>query len=106
MSVRASNRIDKFVGTRLRLRRLILGMSQTELGEAVGLTFQQIQKYEKGANRIGAGRLQELAHVMGVPVAFFFEGAPDDRSRNDNNVASLADPISKLLNDSRRHSAF
>ncbi len=67
---------DKHVGQRVRMRRLMLGMSQTNVADALGLTFQQLQKYEKGANRISASRLQHLAHVFQVPVSFFFEGAP------------------------------
>ncbi|MBV8472369.1 MAG: helix-turn-helix transcriptional regulator [Hyphomicrobiales bacterium] len=70
------NPIDKHVGARLRMRRMMVGMSQGKLGEALNVTFQQIQKYEKGANRIGASRLQQLARVLEVPPAFFFEGAP------------------------------
>lgn len=58
------------------MRRLLVSMSQERLGEALGITFQQIQKYEKGANRIGASRLQQIAKILGVPVEFFFEGAP------------------------------
>ena len=61
------------VGTRLRLRRTLLGMSQEKLGQAIGLTFQQVQKYERGANRIGASRLYDLSRVLDVPVSFFFE---------------------------------
>jgi transcriptional regulator with XRE-family HTH domain len=76
MATKSSNPTDKHVGARVRLRRLMLGMSQTKLGDAVGLTFQQIQKYEKGANRIGASRLQHLAHILHVPIPFFFEGLP------------------------------
>jgi transcriptional regulator with XRE-family HTH domain len=70
------NPIDRHVGARLRMRRMLIGMSQEKLGDALGITFQQIQKYEKGANRIGASRLQELARILGVPPAFFFEDAP------------------------------
>jgi transcriptional regulator with XRE-family HTH domain len=73
---RTPNPIDKHVGARLKMRRVTVGMSQSKLGEALNITFQQIQKYEKGSNRIGAGRLQELARVLCVPPAFFFEGAP------------------------------
>jgi transcriptional regulator with XRE-family HTH domain len=65
--------IDIQVGSRVRLRRNMLGMSQEKLGEAIGLTFQQIQKYERGANRIGASRLHELSRVLDVPVAFFYD---------------------------------
>jgi transcriptional regulator with XRE-family HTH domain len=68
--------VDKYVGSRVRMRRLMLEMSQTKLGDALGVTFQQVQKYEKGVNRIGASRLQHIARVLQVPVAFFFEGAP------------------------------
>ena len=68
--------IDKHVGSRLRMRRMMLGMSQGKLGEALGITFQQVQKYEKGVNRMGASRLQQAAQNLGVSVPFFFEGAP------------------------------
>ncbi len=67
------NPIDVHVGTRVRLRRNMLGLSQEKLGEAIGLTFQQVQKYERGANRIGASRLLELSDVLGVPVSFFYD---------------------------------
>ncbi len=70
------NPIDIHVGSRIRLRRNMLGMSQEKLGENLGITFQQIQKYEKGTNRVGASRLQAIASILGVPVAFFFEDAP------------------------------
>ncbi|WP_395666831.1 helix-turn-helix domain-containing protein [Methylocella sp.] len=70
------NPIDRHVGSRVRMRRVILGMSQEKLGEALGLTFQQVQKYEKGANRIGASRLQQISRTLDVPPSFFFEGAP------------------------------
>ena len=72
------NPIDIHVGSRIRLRRTMLGMSQEKLGEALGITFQQVQKYEKGTNRVGASRLQNIAAILGVPVAFFFEDAPGD----------------------------
>jgi transcriptional regulator with XRE-family HTH domain len=73
---RRPNPIDVHVGGRVRFRRMLLGMSQEKLGEKLGLTFQQIQKYEKGINRIGASRLFDLAQVLGVPVQFFYEEAP------------------------------
>ena len=72
----ALNPIDKHVGSRVRMRRRMLDMSQTDLANALGLTFQQVQKYEKGSNRIGAARLQHLSQILQVPVPFFFEGAP------------------------------
>ena len=68
-----ANPVDAHVGHRVRLRRMLVGMSQERLGELLGLTFQQVQKYEKGVNRIGAGRLYELAGILGVPVSFFYE---------------------------------
>lgn len=76
MAKKAPNPIDKHVGARVRMRRMMVQMSQEKLGEHLGITFQQIQKYEKGTNRIGASRLQQISTVLGVPVAFFFEGAP------------------------------
>jgi transcriptional regulator with XRE-family HTH domain len=76
VSKKSPNPIDIHVGSRVRLRRMMLGMSQEKLGEALGITFQQIQKYEKGTNRIGASRLQHIATVLKVPVSFFFEDAP------------------------------
>jgi len=73
---KSPNPIDKHVGTRVRMRRMMLGMSQTALGEALGITFQQVQKYEKGTNRISASRLQQACDILQVPIAFFFEGLP------------------------------
>jgi transcriptional regulator with XRE-family HTH domain len=70
------NPIDAYVGGRIRLRRNMVSMSQEKLGEQLGITFQQIQKYEKGTNRVGASRLQAIASILNVPVSFFFEGAP------------------------------
>ena len=72
-NARQANLIDEHVGARVRLRRMLLGMSQEKLGESLGLTFQQVQKYEKGVNRIGASRLFDLAQVLGVPVQFFYD---------------------------------
>jgi transcriptional regulator with XRE-family HTH domain len=72
----APNPVDKYVGRRVRMRRMMLGMSQEKLGDELGVTFQQVQKYERGANRIGAGRLQHISHILQIPVPFFFEGAP------------------------------
>jgi transcriptional regulator with XRE-family HTH domain len=72
-----ANPIDAQVGNRLRLRRMMIGMSQERLGELLGLTFQQVQKYEKGVNRIGAGRLFEVARILGVPIQYFYESVSD-----------------------------
>jgi transcriptional regulator with XRE-family HTH domain len=74
--VKSANAVDKYIGARVRMRRMMLSMSQEKLGGALGVTFQQVQKYEKGVNRIGAGRLQQISQVLQVPVSFFFEGAP------------------------------
>lgn len=76
MASKKSNPVDAHVGSRVRLRRMLVGLSQEKLGERMGLTFQQIQKYEKGVNRIGASRLFRLSQVLEVPVQFFFDGAP------------------------------
>ena len=75
-NARSANPIDAHVGGRVRLRRMMLGLSQEKLAEKLGLTFQQVQKYEKGINRIGASRLYELAQLLGVGVDFFYEDAP------------------------------
>src|SRR6266481_1227667 len=72
---KAPNPTDKHVGSRVRMRRKMLAMSQTKLGDALGVTFQQVQKYEKGTNRIPSSRLQQISHILQVPVVFFFEGA-------------------------------
>ncbi len=72
------NPVDVHVGSRVRLRRVLLGMSQEKLGEQLGLTFQQVQKYEKGSNRISASRLFQIGQILDVPVQFFFEDMPAD----------------------------
>lgn len=79
------NPIDRHVGSRVRMRRVLVGMSQEKLGEALALTFQQVQKYEKGTNRIGASRLQQISRILGVPVEYFFEGAPQAPDRPTAN---------------------
>jgi transcriptional regulator with XRE-family HTH domain len=76
MNGKTPDPIDKHVGSRVRMRRMMMGFSQEKLGDAIGVTFQQVQKYEKGTNRIGASRLQQISGSLQVPVAFFFEGAP------------------------------
>src|SRR5215831_12132756 len=90
------NPVDKHVGGRVRMRRLMLAMSQEKLGDALGLTFQQVQKYEKGTNRIGASRLHQISHILQVPVAFFFEGAPNlhgstDRMKEAPSLSYVSD---------------
>jgi transcriptional regulator with XRE-family HTH domain len=83
---------DRHVGSRMRMRRKMLGMSQEKLAKALGLTFQQVQKYEKGANRIGAGRLQQISDILQVPIAFFYEGASDKSAPagSDKSMRSVA----------------
>lgn len=83
MSTKAPNPVDKYVGSRVRMRRIMLGMSQEKLGEALGLTFQQVQKYEKGTNRVGASRIQQIAEILHVPVSFLFEGGPSGIANAD-----------------------
>jgi transcriptional regulator with XRE-family HTH domain len=82
------NPIDVHVGSRVRLRRTLLGMSQEKLGEAIGLTFQQVQKYERGANRIGASRLYDLSRVLDVPVSFFFDDMKPETAESGRQEAS------------------
>ena len=89
---KAPNPTDKHVGARVRMRRMMLGMSQEKLGDSLGLTFQQVQKYEKGANRIGASRLQQIAGILQVPVSFFFEGAPAAPGQPQEGFAEAPSP--------------
>lgn len=88
---RRPNPMDAHVGSRVRLRRMLLGMSQEKLGESLGLTFQQVQKYEKGVNRIGASRLFDLSKVLGVPVQFFFDQAPGTEQPIDGHAPGFAE---------------
>ena len=83
------NLTDLHVGARVRMRRKMVAMSQEKLGAALGLTFQQVQKYEKGANRIGASRLQQISHILQVPVEFFFEDAPNASAPHGSNKSEL-----------------
>ncbi|MGD9766815.1 MAG: helix-turn-helix domain-containing protein [Pseudolabrys sp.] len=87
MAKRIPNPIDQHVGSRVRMRRMMIEMSQEKLGVALDLTFQQIQKYEKGTNRIGASRLQQIATVLQVPVSFFFAGLPENGDPADDPAA-------------------
>jgi transcriptional regulator with XRE-family HTH domain len=98
MSAKTPNPVDKYVGSRVRMRRIMLGMSQEKLGDALGLTFQQVQKYEKGTNRIGASRLHQIADVLQVPVSFLFEGGPTGSTPIDGaNEASSPAYVSDFL---------
>ncbi len=91
--------IDVHVGSRIRLRRTLLGMSQERLGDQLGLTFQQVQKYERGVNRVGASRLFDLSRVLDVPISFFFDDMPDGlagmgtASRRTHGLADSHDPL-------------
>ncbi|MCM2474643.1 helix-turn-helix transcriptional regulator [Rhizobium sp. CG5] len=85
------NAIDIHVGSRIRLRRTMLGMSQEKLGDGLGLTFQQVQKYEKGTNRVGASRLQHISELLNVPIPFFFEGGPGAMSDTDIGPSVLTE---------------
>ena len=87
---KAPNPVDKHVGSRVRMRRKMLAMSQTQLADALGLTFQQVQKYEKGTNRMGASRLQQMSDILQVPVEFFFEGAPNASAPHDSDGSTLS----------------
>ena len=87
MTKRSPDPVDRHVGARIRMRRLMLKISQTQLGDALGLSFQQLQKYEKGSNRVGASRLQHIASILQVPVSFFFEEVPV----NLNEPAQISD---------------
>jgi transcriptional regulator with XRE-family HTH domain len=82
--------IDVHVGTRVRLRRTLLGMSQERLGDALGLTFQQVQKYERATNRVSASRLFDLSRILDVPIGFFFDDMPDSLSGNFSGVPHRA----------------
>jgi len=82
-----SNQVDAHVGTRVRMRRTLLGLSQEKLGDALGLTFQQVQKYERGANRIGASRLFQLSLILDVPVSFFFDDMVEPEAGTPQGIA-------------------
>jgi transcriptional regulator with XRE-family HTH domain len=98
MAKKSPNPIDKYVGLRIRMQRLLMKMSQQKLAGSLGLTFQQVQKYEKGTNRVGASRLQHIASILRVPVAFFFEGAPSGAvEKRSGPVAPVPDYVSGFL---------
>lgn len=97
MAKKTPNPIDKHVGSRVRMRRMMLSMSQEKLGDALGLTFQQVQKYEKGTNRIGASRLQQISGILSVPVSFFFEGAPHGSGHSGTSEAPSPAYVSDFL---------
>ncbi|RDI60055.1 helix-turn-helix domain-containing protein [Microvirga subterranea] len=88
---KAPSGADVHIGSRIRKRRMLLGMSQEKLGDALGVTFQQVQKYERGTNRISAGRLQCIGEVLGVPAAYFFEGLSDEPKLGNDTEGSVLD---------------
>jgi len=89
--------VDAHVGSRVRLRRMMLGMSQEQLASSLGLTFQQVQKYERGMNRIGSSRLYHIAKALQVPVSFFYEGLPDTAGGDDRPPTDDIDKIMEFL---------
>ncbi|SCY45958.1 helix-turn-helix domain-containing protein [Microvirga guangxiensis] len=95
---KSTSLIDKEIGTRVRMRRISIGMSQEKLGEMLGLTFQQVQKYEKGMNRISVGRLVDIAKILGVEIHFFFDGIKSAKAEpgfaEDDSPAYIADVMS------------
>jgi len=92
-----ANPIDGQVGNRVRLRRMLVGMSQERLGEHLGLTFQQVQKYEKGVNRIGAGRLFQVAQILGVPISYFYEGVIEQSAESMRKGDATTPPVMEFL---------
>ncbi len=99
MQKKSPNQIDKHIGTRVRARRVMLGMSQEKLADALGLTFQQVQKYEKGVNRIGASRLLHIAGILDVSIEFFFEGLPGLRAGGFSDDGVVADFLTRPESD-------
>ena len=97
---KAPNSIDKHVGRRVRMRRMMLAMSQEKLGAALGLTFQQVQKYENGSNRMGASRLQQMSDILQVRVEFFFEGAPNASEPHGSGSALSVAQIDDFISNS------
>ncbi|ACM39801.1 MULTISPECIES: helix-turn-helix domain-containing protein [Rhizobium/Agrobacterium group] len=95
--IKASDVIDVHVGCRIRLQRVLKGMSQKALAEGVGVTFQQVQKYETGTNRIGSSRLQAVARILSVPVAFFFEDGPQSSSPSQLPEAGIGKEITRFI---------
>jgi transcriptional regulator with XRE-family HTH domain len=96
MPKKQANPIDVQVGNRVRIRRMLIGMSQERLGDLLGLTFQQVQKYEKGVNRIGAGRLFEVARILNVPIDFFYEGLNATNPSGESTEA-VAPPVMEFV---------
>lgn len=94
-----ANPVDAHIGARVRMRRMLLSMSQEKLGDALSLTFQQVQKYEKGTNRIGGSRMQQIATVLKCDVAYFYEGAPGATRPDGTPIAAVDDAITKFMSN-------
>ena len=103
MTRRDPNFVDVHVGSRIRMRRQFVGMSQEKLGELLGITFQQVQKYEKGSNRISASRLYYTAKILGVPVQFFFEELPGSEDRSSQDGTREQDTVLSVVDECRGH---
>ena len=98
MNAKTPNAIDSYVGSQVRMRRQLLGLSQERLAEQIGVTFQQVQKYEKGMNRIGASRLQRIAEVLNTTPSFFFQQDPSEPlSLAGLDLAATTDPVAEFL---------
>jgi transcriptional regulator with XRE-family HTH domain len=94
---KAPNPTDRHIGSRMRMRRKMLAMSQTQLADALGITYQQVQKNESGTNRVAASRLQQISHILQVPVAFFFEGAPKVSAPHGSHGSALIAEIDDFV---------
>lgn len=100
MEKKVPNPIDVHVGSRVRLRRMLVGMSQEKLGDMLGLTFQQVQKYEKGANRVGASRLYQISRILGVSVQFFFDDMPAAAGQDEVSEDSTSPYVMDFVSSS------
>ena len=98
MSARSPNKTDVYIGQRIKMQRLALGLSQTDVAKRLGITFQQIQKYERGVNRVGAGRLQEIANLFSVPPAFFFEDGPRHKPGRSEEASETTELLANKYN--------
>lgn len=96
MPKKQANPVDIVVGNRVRIRRMLIGMSQEKLGEMLGLTFQQVQKYEKGVNRIGAGRLFDVSRILGVPIDYFYDGV-GAQNQQEGFAEDSAPPVMEFV---------
>src|SRR5687768_2743408 len=97
MAKKSPNPTDIHVGSRVKMRRMMLKMSQEKLGDGLGITFQQVQKYEKGTNRISSSRLMQISNILQVPVPFFFEGAPGQQSKGATTTATSPGYVNDFL---------